>query len=131
MGDEATQKWMDKLRELRRERRNRSIDRRHRRAEHLRTLQQTGRSPGGSGVRHECAQRPVRRAALAGRRRPAPPGHARADRGDGTEDHEQIVLPMWVVPPGWEASVMPVATPTRARLLSPRRICVCRAGSGG
>jgi hypothetical protein len=48
MGDEATQKWMDKLRERRRERRDRSMDRRHRRTEHLRTLQQTGKSPGGS-----------------------------------------------------------------------------------
>ena len=48
MGDEATQKWTDKLREWRRERRDRSIDRRHRRAEHLRTLEHTGKSPGGS-----------------------------------------------------------------------------------
>ena len=58
MGDEATQKWTDKLREWRRERRDRSVDRRHSRAEHLLTLEQTGKSPGGS--EYDMNERKVR-----------------------------------------------------------------------
>jgi hypothetical protein len=48
MADQRKRSWTDRLREWRRERRIRSIERRRRRSEHLRTLDRSGRSRGGT-----------------------------------------------------------------------------------
>ena len=49
MAQESKHSWLDKLRDKRRARRERAVERQRRRAEHERTLERAGKARGSSG----------------------------------------------------------------------------------
>ena len=49
MAQETKHTWLDKLRDKRRGRRERAVERQRRRAEHERTLERAGKARGSSG----------------------------------------------------------------------------------
>jgi hypothetical protein len=48
MGSAANRRWLDKLRDWRRSRRERAVERKRHRSEHVRRMESAGKSPGGS-----------------------------------------------------------------------------------